>query len=457
MHKSRRLFNKLLTGVSCRMSQPVQQVVSGQVVQGQMVQVQGQVGQVVSGTQVVNSAGQVVMTTTSGLTTLGGQQLMTQLVPGQAMQGQVVHQAPAAIGHGATATTGLTQGQIMNAQTVTGVQQVVQGQQIQTVNHQVAQPTMVAAATAAAPAPTPQPTATPTATTVKATGPNQAVPAPTASNNATADTTAPVLNKQRITELVREVDPNEQLEEEVEEMLLAIADDFIESTVNAACRLAKHRGARSLDVKDVQMYLERKLHMWLPALEQMSSTLQKGTDTEAHKQRLALIRKQLRILSFNCENQCFKKQVKGKVSFCGCPNHFRLVTVTSGNQAKALPTLTIFTGKPIPAEPHPTLNTCIRTVSISPTNCPVYDKKWSDCKEDLLACFMDYHAVSVQCYITPPRNPYKNTTNIAKITFRRQDLPFNFYIGGESLSNHINHITFPLVPLISPSHILLPF
>ena len=36
------------------MSQPVQQVVGGQVMQGQMVQVQGQV---VSGTQVVNSAG----------------------------------------------------------------------------------------------------------------------------------------------------------------------------------------------------------------------------------------------------------------------------------------------------------------------------------------------------------------------------------------------------------------
>lgn len=69
-----------------------------------------------------------------------------------------------------------------------------------------------------------------------------------------------VLNKQRITELVREVDPNEQLEEEVEEMLLAIADDFIESTVNAACRLAKHRGARSLDVKDVQMYLGKVMY-----------------------------------------------------------------------------------------------------------------------------------------------------------------------------------------------------
>lgn len=39
--------------------------------------------------------------------------------------------------------------------------------------------------------------------------------------------------------------------------MLALADDFIEATVNAACRLAKHRGARTLDVKDVQMYLGR--------------------------------------------------------------------------------------------------------------------------------------------------------------------------------------------------------
>ncbi|KAK8748729.1 hypothetical protein OTU49_015962 [Cherax quadricarinatus] len=259
------------------MSQQVQQVVGGQVMQGQMVQVQGQV---VSGTQVVNSAGQVVMSTASGLTSISGQQLVTQLVPGQTMQGQVVHQATAPLGVATTLASGLTQGQVVNAQTVTGVQQVVQGQQIQTVNSQVAQPNMVAAATA---------------TQVKTTGPNQAVPVPAASTNATADTTAPVLNKQRITELVREVDPNEQLEEEVEEMLLSIADDFIESTVNAACRLAKHRGARALDVKDVQMYLERNWHMWIPGFgTDELRPYKRAPTTEAHKQRLALIRKAIK-------------------------------------------------------------------------------------------------------------------------------------------------------------------
>ena len=64
-----------------------------------------------------------------------------------------------------------------------------------------------------------------------------------------------VVSKQRMSELVREIDPTEQLDEDVEELLMTIADDFIESTVNAACKLAKHRGSRTLDVKDVQMYL----------------------------------------------------------------------------------------------------------------------------------------------------------------------------------------------------------
>lgn len=56
-------------------------------------------------------------------------------------------------------------------------------------------------------------------------------------------------------DLVKEVDPTEQLDEEVEEMLLQLADDFVETTVNAACLLAKHRHANTVEVKDVQLHL----------------------------------------------------------------------------------------------------------------------------------------------------------------------------------------------------------
>ena len=64
-----------------------------------------------------------------------------------------------------------------------------------------------------------------------------------------------ILTRPRLQDLVREVDPTEQLDEEVEELLLQLADDFVESTVGAACLLAKHRKASTVEIKDVQLHL----------------------------------------------------------------------------------------------------------------------------------------------------------------------------------------------------------
>lgn len=43
------------------------------------------------------------------------------------------------------------------------------------------------------------------------------------------------------------------------QMLLQIADDFIESVVTAACQLARHRKSNTLEVKDVQLHLGRSV------------------------------------------------------------------------------------------------------------------------------------------------------------------------------------------------------
>lgn len=103
------------------------------------------------------------------------------------------------------------------------------------------------------------------------------------------------LTKTRLQDLVREVDPTEQLDEEVEEMLLQLADDFVETTVNAACLLAKHRHANTVEVKDVQLHLERNWNMWIPGFgTDEVRPYKRATVTEAHKQRLALIRKALK-------------------------------------------------------------------------------------------------------------------------------------------------------------------
>jgi len=42
-------------------------------------------------------------------------------------------------------------------------------------------------------------------------------------------------------------------------MLLQLADDFVETTVNAACLFAKHRHANTVEVKDVQLHLGKLL------------------------------------------------------------------------------------------------------------------------------------------------------------------------------------------------------
>jgi len=104
-----------------------------------------------------------------------------------------------------------------------------------------------------------------------------------------------VLDKKRLAELVKEVDPTEQLDEDVEDILLTIADDFIEQTVSQACALARHRKATNIDVKDVQLVLERNWNMWIPGFgTEEIRPYKRSATAEAHKQRMGLIRKTLK-------------------------------------------------------------------------------------------------------------------------------------------------------------------
>ncbi|KAI8520326.1 Transcription initiation factor TFIID subunit 12 [Branchiostoma belcheri] len=104
-----------------------------------------------------------------------------------------------------------------------------------------------------------------------------------------------VLSKRRLQDLVREIDPTEQLDDDVEELLLQVADDFIENVVTSSCQLAKHRKSNTLETKDVQMYLERNWNMYIPGFGTDDiRPYKKACTTEAHKQRMALIRKTLK-------------------------------------------------------------------------------------------------------------------------------------------------------------------
>jgi transcription initiation factor TFIID subunit 12 len=46
--------------------------------------------------------------------------------------------------------------------------------------------------------------------------------------------------------------------------MLAIADDFVDELVSSACKLAKLRGSNSLEVRDLQIILERNYNIRVP-------------------------------------------------------------------------------------------------------------------------------------------------------------------------------------------------
>ncbi|KAM0718147.1 hypothetical protein Q7P37_006479 [Cladosporium fusiforme] len=77
-----------------------------------------------------------------------------------------------------------------------------------------------------------------------------------------------VLSKRKLDELVRQITgstaPQDGLSPEVEEAVLSLTDNFVDNVIQKACQLAKLRAGQTLDVKDVQMVLERNYGIRIP-------------------------------------------------------------------------------------------------------------------------------------------------------------------------------------------------
>ncbi|KAH6762209.1 TBP-associated factor 12 [Perilla frutescens var. hirtella] len=119
----------------------------------------------------------------------------------------------------------------------------------------------------------------------------------TLSKPASADTEESsnrILSKRSIQELVNQIDPSEKLDPEVEDILVDIAEDFVESITTFGCSLAKHRKSSTLEAKDILLHLERNWNMALPGFggDEMR-TYKKPLVNEIHRERLAAVKKSI--------------------------------------------------------------------------------------------------------------------------------------------------------------------
>ncbi|KAB5518685.1 transcription initiation factor TFIID subunit A-domain-containing protein [Coniochaeta sp. 2T2.1] len=80
-----------------------------------------------------------------------------------------------------------------------------------------------------------------------------------------------VLNKKKLDELVRQVcggtaegDEGSLLTPDVEESVLNLADSFVDNVLHSACRNAKERGSKVLEIRDIQLVLERTYNIRIP-------------------------------------------------------------------------------------------------------------------------------------------------------------------------------------------------
>ncbi|MCJ1450618.1 Transcription initiation factor TFIID subunit 12 [Mycoblastus sanguinarius] len=107
-----------------------------------------------------------------------------------------------------------------------------------------------------------------------------------------------VLSKKKLEELVRQVtggtggegEEGEGLTAEVEETLLQVADDFVDQVIVAACKLAKLRQSSTLELRDLQLILERNYNIRVPgyASDELR-TVKKMQPTPAWTQKLSAV------------------------------------------------------------------------------------------------------------------------------------------------------------------------
>ncbi|VDK41881.1 unnamed protein product, partial [Anisakis simplex] len=123
------------------------------------------------------------------------------------------------------------------------------------------------------------------------------ISATTTDRNTPPNSNARILGKDALEAFIKSVDPTETVEEDVSEALIQLVDEFVNDLVDQSAKVAKHRNAPMMEVKDVEYVLEKRFSLFAaPDAPQSGHTAEhspytKSPSTEAHRQRMQLIKK----------------------------------------------------------------------------------------------------------------------------------------------------------------------
>jgi len=107
-------------------------------------------------------------------------------------------------------------------------------------------------------------------------------------------TSGRLMSSDQIRQLVASIKADEKFDKDVEQFLLDIADEFVDNVAERACMLAKHRGSNILEVKDVQLHLEKHWNIRVPGFsEGAPPNVLAPPISELHRKRLDIVKRSM--------------------------------------------------------------------------------------------------------------------------------------------------------------------
>ncbi|KAM7540856.1 hypothetical protein Aperf_G00000027344 [Anoplocephala perfoliata] len=104
----------------------------------------------------------------------------------------------------------------------------------------------------------------------------------------------PVFKSRSLQEIVKETDPYLQLDDDAEDVIALMAEEFLEDVAKKSIKLANHRGSSTVEARDVKHTLERHWDVTIPGFPTSEKNIKRPFITQAHKQHLAFLQRQVK-------------------------------------------------------------------------------------------------------------------------------------------------------------------